>query len=187
MKRAFAGSSRKRDGSGQGDPPRTDQVPAEGSALLNAILANRNGSLAPGPTIGRLVGFSKSGECLVDYEANGSRGPVVARTVVPLRDQDRGKEVVLLFECGEFGNPIVMGIVLTSCQPEGDLDAGKDRAQTLRVEVDGESIELSADSQIVLRCGEASITLTKAGKILINGTYLLSRSSGLNRIKGGSI
>ena len=46
---------------------------------------------------------------------------------------------------------------------------------------------LSADKEIVLKCGKASITLTRAGKILIRGAYLLSRSSGPNRIKGGSI
>jgi hypothetical protein len=39
----------------------------------------------------------------------------------------------------------------------------------------------------VLRCGKASITLTSAGKVLIRGTYVLSRSSGVNKIKGGSI
>jgi hypothetical protein len=39
----------------------------------------------------------------------------------------------------------------------------------------------------VLRCGEASITLTKAGKILIRGTYVLSRSSGVNMVKGATI
>ena len=38
-----------------------------------------------------------------------------------------------------------------------------------------------------LRCGKASITLTRAGKVLIRGAYLLSRSSGVNRIKGGSV
>ena len=41
--------------------------------------------------------------------------------------------------------------------------------------------------QIVLRCGEASITLTRAGKVLIRGAYVLSRSSGTNRIQGGSV
>ena len=40
---------------------------------------------------------------------------------------------------------------------------------------------------MVLRCGKASITLTKAGKVLIEGSYVLSRSTGVNRIKGGSV
>ena len=39
----------------------------------------------------------------------------------------------------------------------------------------------------MLRCGKASITLTREGKVLIKGAYLSSRSSGVNRIKGGSV
>jgi hypothetical protein len=31
------------------------------------------------------------------------------------------------------------------------------------------------------------LTLTHAGKVLIRGAYVLSRSSGVNRIKGGSV
>jgi len=41
--------------------------------------------------------------------------------------------------------------------------------------------------QLVLRCGRASITLTAAGKVLIEGAYVSSRSTGVNRIKGGSV
>ncbi|MEP7119602.1 MAG: hypothetical protein ABJE95_01785, partial [Byssovorax sp.] len=33
----------------------------------------------------------------------------------------------------------------------------------------------------------SSITLTRAGKILIRGAYVLTRSSGVNRIQGGSV
>jgi hypothetical protein len=44
-----------------------------------------------------------------------------------------------------------------------------------------------AKEQVVLKCGKASITLTKAGKVLIQGSYVLSRSSGINRVKGGSV
>ena len=51
----------------------------------------------------------------------------------------------------------------------------------------GERLEFTAGREIVFRCGDASITLTKAGKVLIQGAYLLSRSSGVNRIKGGSV
>ena len=46
---------------------------------------------------------------------------------------------------------------------------------------DDDRIELAADREIVLRCGKASITLTSAGKVIISGAYLLSRSSGVNR------
>jgi len=55
------------------------------------------------------------------------------------------------------------------------------------VRVDGERVVFDAKKEIVLRCGKASITLTRAGKVLIRGAYLLNRSSGVNRIKGGSV
>jgi hypothetical protein len=50
-----------------------------------------------------------------------------------------------------------------------------------------ERLELTAEREIVLRVGDASITLTRAGKIILRGTYVLSRSSGVNKIKGGSV
>ena len=52
---------------------------------------------------------------------------------------------------------------------------------------DDEKLILTAEKEIVLRCGLASITLTRAGKVILRGAYLLSRSSGVNRIKGGSV
>ncbi len=45
----------------------------------------------------------------------------------------------------------------------------------VEVDADGERLLVSAKEQLVLRCGKASITLTKAGKVLIEGSYLLSR------------
>ena len=66
------------------------------------------------------------------------------------------------------------------------LAARRSPAQ-VEVDADGERMIVSADEQLVLRCGKASITLTKAGKVLIEGAYVLSRSTGVNRIKGGSV
>ena len=48
-------------------------------------------------------------------------------------------------------------------------------------------MQLTAQREIVLRCGKASITLTRAGKVLIRGEYIFSRSTGVNKLKGGSI
>ncbi len=58
----------------------------------------------------------------------------------------------------------------------------------VEVDADGERLVVSAKEQLVLRCGKASITLTKAGKVLIEGSLrAVSRSTGVNRIKGGSV
>jgi hypothetical protein len=90
--------------------------------------------------------------------------------------------VALMFEGGDADRPIVVGIVRG--QTAWPLDA---RPAQVEVDADGERLIVSAKEQLVLRCGKASITLTKAGKVLIEGSYLLSRSSGVNRIKGGSV
>ena len=60
-------------------------------------------------------------------------------------------------------------------------------AALVSVQADDDRFVLSAEREIVLRCGDASITLTRAGKVLIKGTYILSRSSGYNKIKGAAV
>ena len=46
---------------------------------------------------------------------------------------------------------------------------------------------MDAEREIVLRCGDSSITLTRAGKVIIKGKYILNRSSGYNKIKGAAV
>jgi hypothetical protein len=60
-------------------------------------------------------------------------------------------------------------------------------AEPLEAIVDGKRVVLDARDEIVLRCGKASITLRRNGRIVIRGTYVETRSQGTNRIKGGSV
>lgn len=53
--------------------------------------------------------------------------------------------------------------------------------------VDGKRVAIEGADEIELRCGEASITLRRNGKIIIKGTYVESSSKGVNRVKGGAI
>jgi hypothetical protein len=52
---------------------------------------------------------------------------------------------------------------------------------------DGENLVIPAVAELVILCGEASITLTRAGKVLIRGAYVLTRSSGANCVKGAVV
>ena len=56
-----------------------------------------------------------------------------------------------------------------------------------RHDVRGCQLKLTAERDIVLQCGQASITLRRDGKIEVKGTNVLSASRGPNRIKGASI
>jgi hypothetical protein len=114
---------------------------------------------------------------------------VLARSVLPLNCNQVDREVALAFEGGDARKPIVLGLLWKAGDRRSDIP--DEHPAPMRVPVaatvDGDQLVFTAEREIVFRCGEASITLTRAGKVLIRGKYLLSRSSGVNRIKGGSV
>ncbi len=57
----------------------------------------------------------------------------------------------------------------------------------LAVEPHAARVMVEAEQALVLRCGEASITLTRDGKVFIRGTYVESHATGVQRIKGGCV
>ena len=129
-----------------------------------------------GVVIGNLSALDPAGNPIVDFFGNPG-GPVIARSIVPLGPDAVGRDAALSFENGNPGRPIVMGLLHHPAAPPAAVE----------VEADGERRVIEAGREIVLRCGKSSITLTRAGKIILRGAYLLSRSSGVNRIKGGSV
>lgn len=155
--------------------------------LLELITRETTSSRQPlgSVVIGIVKGIGKSGEPRIDFDANRSRADVSARSTLTLHPKDIGRQVVVAFEEGDPARPIVVGM-LDRAEREQHV-AGTVGEKLREVEIDGERIVFTAEQEIVLRCGEATITLTRAGKVLIRGTYLLSRSSGVNRIKGGSV
>jgi hypothetical protein len=141
------------------------------------------------PVTGSLIGVSANGSPLVDFPGNPTRVPLNARSCVELADRDIGKEIVLLFEDGDGTRPIVAGVVRTPVAAPINEAVLKTAAplEDSTVVVDGKTVALCAKESLTLRCGNASITLTRDGKVLIRGVYLQSRSSGVNRIQGGSV
>lgn len=95
---------------------------------------------------------------------------------------ETGARAVVALLC-DTQEPIVVGIVAT----RQEVDEPTPKPEPLVAEIDGQRVELTGQDEIALRCGKASITLTKAGKILLRGAYVSSRSSGVNCIKGGSV
>lgn len=142
---------------------------------------NKQVTQLDGVVIGVLMGFSEKGMPLVAFPGNQSDTGIAAHSTTTFKSDDIGCQVALLFEGGDPQRPIVIGRIRI---PEQIVQP---QQKNVMLELDGEHLEFNAEKEIVLRCGKASITLTKAGKIIIRGEYLLSRSSGVNHIKGGSI
>ena len=164
-------------------------VDEESGGELLRLLKEAGSAKAPqtaqqvGVVIGELIGMTNEGRApLVLYPGQPGTAALFARTVVDLHGPHIGRQVVLMFEAGDPAKPIVMGVLR-----EGEGWPLDEKPNQIEVDADGERMMVTAKEQIVLRCGKASITLTRAGKVLIQGSYVLSRSSGVNRIKGGSV
>jgi hypothetical protein len=154
--------------------------------LLPLILhqsANVAGQGRPLVVIGEVIATKDQGRTpLVVYPGQAGSAAVPARSTVDIDASHIGRLVVLLFESDEQAAPIVIGVLReASAWPGGEKPAQVD------VQADGERLVVTARKQLVLRCGTASITLTEEGKVLIQGTYISTRASGMQRIKGGSV
>ena len=159
--------------------------PPQAEALA-PLLRNPSASLyaieLPHVVVGTLVAIADAGRSpLVLFSGWHGNAALVARSVVDLHGEHVGKEVVLSFENGDATRPVVLGVL------HDESTRSVPAPGQVEVDNDGQRMIVAAREQLVLRCGEASITLTKAGKVLIEGTYISSQSGGVNRIKGASI
>lgn len=125
-------------------------------------------------TVARFVGFDDADRFLVARTA--SEPPMAAASVVALHASEAGIGVVIALQDGEAMRPIILG----------RLHERRAAAQAV-VRTDGDRLVLRAEREIELRCGDASIVLTKAGKVLIKGAYVCSKSSGANRVRGAFV
>lgn len=146
-----------------------------------------------GMRIGRIVRMDESGCIFVDFPGNAG-GPIVARTTSSVKTQifnlrnPTGREVLLAFENNNPGLPIIVDTMYSLIEEITEPAASFIEAEEPQeVTIDGKRISFEAENEIVLKCGKASITLTKAGRVLIKGEYVLSHSSGENRIRGGAV
>lgn len=142
-----------------------------------------------GIVVGLLQEINDRHQPLVDFPGNPEPNPLLARTTIVIKKSNIQQEALLMFERGDPRKPIIMGLLppADNYPNESLTDKETEEKQPTLVELDGESLIFTAKNEIVLKCGKSSITLTKAGKILIRGAYLLCRSSGVNRVKGGSV
>lgn len=117
----------------------------------------------------------------VDFVGN-ARAPLPARSTVELPSGPPAQglcEVLLVFERGLPDRPIIVGLLRDETQ-------ALDTSET-EVHVDGRRVEIEAADELVLRCGSASITLRRNGRMVLRGTYLETRAEGTNRIRGGNV
>ncbi|MBU8896795.1 hypothetical protein DRW03_16410 [Corallococcus sp. H22C18031201] len=155
-----------------------------------------------GSRLGWVVGVNAEGRLLVDYRGNLD-GPLLAKRtlqVTPAAVKDAvatRQTAVLLFEEGDPRLPLLIGLelapsstplldaLLSEDSPEPQSEAAP--ALPTEAHVDGQRVVIEGKDEVVLQCGQASITLRRNGKVVIRGAYVETHASGVNRIKGGSV
>jgi hypothetical protein len=158
------------------------------SAELEQLLRMATAPVPPaaaridGVRIGTIVGFDDAATPLVTYPEQPLSAAQPARATVDLHSADIGKPVVVMFEHADPRRPIVLGRL-----HEPHYHGAPGGPDHVEVEADGQRLVVSARDRIVLRCGKASLTLTKEGKVIIQGAYVSNQSSGVLRLKGGSV
>jgi Domain of unknown function (DUF6484) len=176
-------------------PPASSQPGASSLETLEAITT---------PRTGWLVGVDGEGRPVVDFPGNRG-GPRAARRTLPLEPEAlrsaaaQRQGVMLLFENGDPRLPVIIGLlqaesatpaldaVLAESAAESAPQPEPAPAQPMEAHVDGKRVVIEAADEVVLQCGQASITLRRNGKLIIKGTYVETHSTGTNRIKGGSV
>lgn len=147
------------------------------------------------PTTGReeLVQAARIGRISsVDDEGNitvwmPGVGPMHARLAIAaslerLRQVISAQQsVLLLVEERAPERPIIIGFVEDRARPEANPP------QVVEADVDGKRVRIVGKDEVVLECGNASITLRRNGRVVIKGDYVETHSEGTNRIKGGQV
>jgi hypothetical protein len=124
--------------------------------------------------IGHVLGIA-DGHPMVVFPGNTVDAAIAAKTLQEITYEDIGAEVALLFENGDYTQPVIMGRIRTPSVETDDPEREK------RI------TKLTASDRLELRCGDASVILTRDGRVTVRGTDIVNRASGSNRLRGGSV
>ncbi len=138
------------------------------------------------PCVGWIASVDENGQVFVDFSGN-AQGQLAARTLVDIASHDIEADpcpaVLLNFDRGDAGKPIIVGLV----REARVVPLAGEGPRSFDGVLDGKRLLFSASQEIVLRCGQGSITLTADGRVVVKGTRLVSRASETNKIKGASV
>jgi hypothetical protein len=130
--------------------------------------------------LARLVAIGPDGDPWVLCEGQRCK-PRRARTTIALGPALVGREVLVCL-AGLKRVPVVVGVMLAP----GD-EPSEASAPTVDLVIDRKRIVFTAQQEVVLRCGKASIRLSSDGKVVVEGADVVSSARRVNRIRGGAV
>lgn len=136
--------------------------------------------VVPTALLARVVALSEDGTVLV---ALAGQTPVAALVLHQISAEQlhhakvMATPVLVVALDGDVRRLAIIGVMTSTVTPH--------RLATAKV--DGRRVEITGQDEVVLACGAASITLTKAGKVIIKGVRISSLAEEVQRITGGSV
>jgi len=144
-----------------------------------------------GARIGRIVAFDGS---QVKVQHDGLPGAsLAARVSAALPDEALAaaarsrQEGLLLFEGGDPSRPVLVSLLRSATPLIDEVLAGPLPARRKMARVDGVQVAIEGQEEVVLRCGRASLTLRRDGKILLRGVNVVSQADEVQKIRGGKV
>jgi hypothetical protein len=137
-------------------------------------------------TVARIIRLEPPDVILINIEGNDN--VISARSCVPLTSSDELSEVLVVLRNDEKQRPIIVGVIKEEPVRWGPMVF--DGPSAVDKNIGGSRVNEAhyrALDKLVLECGEGSITINKKGHIIIKGTKVVSRSKGVNSIKGASV
>ncbi len=169
----------------------TEAVTGDAGELLRQILDGPISGTRPETAqviTGHLCGIDDEGRVLFVPEQGGA-GPVPVAIGAPILDgvlipAARNQQRALVVRTSESPPRLILiGLVR-----ERVSAAARDAAPgQLEVKVDGETLRLTADREIELRCGRASLILRQSGRVILKGTHVVTSSQGPLKVKGATV
>ena len=75
-----------------------------------------------GVVIGVVTALGPSGEVMVAFSENPTELPIAAKSTAAVTSDDIGRQAAILFENGDTGRPIVMGLIQNIQQKPDQVD-----------------------------------------------------------------
>jgi hypothetical protein len=181
------------DGTNASEPQLESETPSTDSAadvlrrMLDAPLSAKRSPTGQIVT-GHLQGIDDEGRILFMAE-QGDGVPVPVAIGVAISDgvlvpAARNRQRALVVRTDDTPSRwVLIGLVR-----ERVSSAARDAAPgELEVKVDGETLRLTAEREIELRCGNASLILRQSGRVILKGTHVVTSSRGPLKVKGATV
>lgn len=111
---------------------------------------------------------------LVEVPSLGS-APRKAHSLVAYSDFAVDDQVVVAHVPGGEADIVILGRLFNPVAPPRD------------VRVNGRKVAIEANTELILRCGEATIRIAHDGLVAVRGDRVVTQARGVNRIRGGSV